>query len=350
MIETTINTKTGLGLLKKLATIQSYSGEEQEMLDFIKKSINKLDVKYETDIIGNILITKGVLNEGEYYPCIVAHTDTVFKKNEDYAICVEEETPTRTVLYGVEELPDNTYYAGTGFDDKNGIWIALRLLKELPKLKVVFTVQEEIGAVGASQIDMSFFEDVAYVLEGDRRGNSDVISSIYEDICSKDFIKKISPVMVKYGYSENYGMLTDVLSLKENELAVSCINFSVGYYEPHTPKEYCVFEDLVKAYNFAKECISILKYEKQPHTQVKTSYFRNKYFGSYDDYYGFDDNSYETCTCSTKYLVDLSCSKCNPTIIKLSGLMCSCGAELEEKEYSHYCSFCNKHYIYDYRK
>ena len=354
MTEVEINTKVGLGLLKKLAKIQSYSGEEDAMIDFIKKVINKLGVNYKVDSAGNILITKGVLCEGEYYPCIVAHMDTVFKKNPLYELEVVEELDGSIILRGLEYDKDAVYYAGTGFDDKNGIWIALRLLKELPKVKILFTVQEEIGAIGASKVDMKFFDDVAYVLEGDRRGNSDVITSIFDDICSIEFIKKISPVMVQYGYSENFGMLTDISSLKENGLAVSCINFSVGYYEPHTDKEYCIFEDLVKAYDFAKECINILGYERQDHIQPKIPYYKNDHYNYFeDDYYDYEWNKGNTskkCTCISDYLIDLSCNECNPTTIRYSGIICSCGEELIEKEHSDYCQFCNKHFIYDYRR
>jgi len=35
------------------------------------------DVEYYTDDMNNVYATKGTLNEGEYYPMFIAHTDTV---------------------------------------------------------------------------------------------------------------------------------------------------------------------------------------------------------------------------------------------------------------------------------
>ena len=41
-----VNTKTGLELLKELATIQSYSGEEEDMINFIIKNIIRCNIFY----------------------------------------------------------------------------------------------------------------------------------------------------------------------------------------------------------------------------------------------------------------------------------------------------------------
>ena len=60
-------------------------------------------------------------------------------------------------------------------------------------------------------------------------------------------------------------MLTDILAIKENNIELSAINVSVGYYNPHSSNEYIIVEDLLKATSFVKECIKELGYSKYEH-------------------------------------------------------------------------------------
>ena len=83
---------------------------------------------------------------------------------------------------------------------------------------------------------MSFFDDVRFVIQPDRKGNSDLITNIgYSGLCSDEFIEAIEPK--KWNYKEESGLMTDVLTLKENGLGVSCINVSCGYYNAHSDEE-----------------------------------------------------------------------------------------------------------------
>ncbi|MCB6648590.1 hypothetical protein [Bacteroides salyersiae] len=60
-------------LLKKLYKVYSPSGKERAMIKFIWNYTKRIPgIKIETDITGNLYITKG---EAESYPCIVAHLD-----------------------------------------------------------------------------------------------------------------------------------------------------------------------------------------------------------------------------------------------------------------------------------
>ena len=46
---------------------------------------------------------------------------------------------------------------GIGADDKNGIWICLKCLEDFKAVKCAFFVQEEVGRIGSSHADMTFF-------------------------------------------------------------------------------------------------------------------------------------------------------------------------------------------------
>ena len=98
-------------------------------------------------------------------------------------------------------------------------------------IKVAFFVGEEVGCIGSSKANMDFFKDVRFVIQCDRRGSNDLIASICStEIASKEFIEATG--YEAFGYHLEEGMMTDVLTLKENGLQVSAVNMSCGYYDP----------------------------------------------------------------------------------------------------------------------
>ena len=101
---------------------------------------------------------------------------------------------------------------------------------------------------------MPFFDDVRFVVQPDRKGNSDLITAIsFTELCSGEFIREAAPE--RWGYAENNGLMTDVLTLKENGLEVSCANVSCGYYNAHTDEEITVKKDLQKCLDFVEHLI-----------------------------------------------------------------------------------------------
>ena len=76
--------------LKELFSIQSKSGNETQMINYIIAYCKKNKYKYEKDELGNILITKGKLKKNEYYPSIVAHMDTVHEFVKDFEIFIDD--------------------------------------------------------------------------------------------------------------------------------------------------------------------------------------------------------------------------------------------------------------------
>ena len=344
----------------ELFSIQSYTGKEGFMKTFINNVLSKIEgVFFKEDTYGNILITKGEISAEDYYPCIIAHMDTVHDFVKGYSVNVETEdnyTKVWATCSQYQETPrlvsgkNQSNLAGIGGDDKCGIWIALKLLEELPTLKVIFTVEEESGAVGASNLDSSFFDNVGYLIEGDRKGNSDLITNIWDDICSREFLSTISNVMEEYQYNETFGMLTDIAAIKEDNINLSAVNVSVGYYNPHSKEEFIIIEDLLTATSFIRDCIEVLGYKKYEHTSTypkkQESYAKYYEFDSFIDegINGWDYPFNKTCNCSSK-ITDLSCDTHNKILLRYSGEMCSCGEELEEREYSYNCPFCTKIYM-----
>ena len=239
-------------LLKQLYKIHSKSGFEGEIITFVCKWISKnvpnskLDFDWNT---GNIYITKGT---SETYPCIVAHLDQVQEHHPTDFVAIE----TRGLIFGYS--PKERKFCGLGADDKNGIWLALKCLQRFDEIKVAFFVGEEVGCIGSSKGKMDFFEDCRFVIQPDRKGSQDLVTSISGlFLCSDEFIKDIQPHM--FGYKETDGLMTDIEQLKENGLNVSCINLSCGYYEPHTDNEYTDKKDLLNCLHFIEHIIANCK-------------------------------------------------------------------------------------------
>ena len=249
-------------LLKTLYRIYSPSGKEEKMRRFLAEYVKKIPgVTKKTDKTGNIYITKG---KAETYPAVVAHIDQVESLHSGDFKPIE----TKDIIFGYSMNDRQTQNLGA--DDKNGVWIALKCLEKFDCLKVAFFVNEESGCGGSSKADLDFFADCRFVIQPDRKGNSDLISSIgWTDLCSEEFLLDID--YEKFGYKETDGMMTDVQALKENGLGVSCINLSCAYYLQHTEHEYTVKKDLMKCLRFVEHIIEVCT-KTYPH-EAKYDYY-----------------------------------------------------------------------------
>lgn len=282
-------------LLVTLYGIYSPSANEKSMIEFLEKELSKTEeygiLTIEKDEKSNLYITKNINNEETFYPCVAAHMDQVASNG----------------ILNKILLIDNCYIGwdsksysqkGLGADDKNGIWCALNLLKKFNKIKVAFFVSEETGCIGSSNCNMDFFKDVRYVLQADRRGSSDLIYKAGgTQMASKEFKTEVNKLADIYRYKEETGMLTDVKTLVERGIGVSCINLSCGYYNPHSSTEYTIYDDLLNCMHLMSDIISTLedkqythKYEKPIYKSTIGSYKSTPHYidGIDDEYAGYE--------------------------------------------------------------
>lgn len=259
-------------LLKELYSISSPSRKEKRMRKFICDRLKQQGIKFKVYKTGNVYAVKG---SSDSYPCIVSHIDEVHSSHTKGFTVMQ----TDDIIFGFDTRTNK--YCGIGADDKNGIWICLKCLEEFDTLKCAFFVGEEVGCYGSSRADMSFFEDCRYVLQCDRKGNSDLIRwAGATELCSDEFIAAID--LSSYGYKVTNGMMTDVLALKQHGLSVSCVNISCGYYNPHTNSELTRWSELDKCLEFVQHIIRDCT-EVYPHTHTPVV----RYFGHWemDDWY-----------------------------------------------------------------
>ena len=242
-------------LLKRLYAVNSKSGEEAAIKELVRRELSDVGCVIDEDDFGNIFITKGV---AERYPCVTAHLDEVHESTSRRVV-VEGD-----MLYGVDHEGNRV---GIGADDKNGIWVIIRLLHKLPVLKAALFVEEEksmvdgavvAGCRGSRACSLAWFDDVRYMIAIDRKGCSDVVIRSKGDIelADNDFFR--SAPLQKYGYACCEGGRTDVTALKERGLPIPCCNVSCGYYNAHKEDEYTLYSQLENALNFIDELIITL--------------------------------------------------------------------------------------------
>lgn len=265
--------------LKEVLTLQSESGKEKEQINpnihSILRRINsqhKLSLKVEEDTVGNIYITKG--KDFDLYPCIVAHTDNVGKYHNNKTI-----VEVNDILMAFNE----TGQVDAHGDDKIGLFCALQALIDLPRLKVGLFIDEERGCNGSRVALLDFFKNTYFILQSDRKGNSDWITySNGVDICNQAFKDFVSPIMTPYGYKFERGILTDIGELVKRDVGVCTANISSGYYNPHSNSSYCKTSEVEVCYNLMIDvCKKGLELNKQFTYKYEAPVYTPKTFGKY---------------------------------------------------------------------
>lgn len=215
---------------------------------------------------GNLLVRKGKAKGP--HPFYLAHMDQV----HDYVPFMKVKTHNG-MLYAVD---GNDEQCGVGGDDKCGIYLALMMLHLLDHVTCVFVRDEEVGCEGSGVVPLGWFDHAAFVIQADRNnGTMDIIAETNGMICaSDDFIDQVLdlPVVHSAGHCEAQGSITDIGELASRGLAVSMINISSGYHNPHSRREVVNLEELAIAVQLGLEAGRLMGGAKWKHTPE--SYWR----------------------------------------------------------------------------
>jgi putative aminopeptidase FrvX len=267
--------EVNVNYLMEILKIQSPSGEEELMANFIHDLIDDIDpnIEVQTDEIGNLYITKG---KADAYPCLVAHMDEVHDRDMH-----REPLQVGDFIIGWNHKKGEQ--DGIGADDKIGIYVALEMLKEHDNIKLFFSVQEEVGCVGSARSDKTFFDDVTYLIQCDRRGYDDFISFTNGiTVASDEFIYDLIDVLEDYGYSEASGTCTDIGALLNNGVKVSACNLSCGYFGEHSSEEKIYLPAMENCLNLVNQMLYTLG-AKLYINDVEKAY-KSVYSNYYDDW------------------------------------------------------------------
>lgn len=260
--------------LLTLYRIHSASYQEREMAEHIVNRLCEIGMTVYYDGYDNIYGEYGE-GEGITYPCIVAHMDEVHKKKpSDY-----EVVKYKGNYFGFSASEKG--FVGIGADDKNGIWVALKVAEEFVSknkpVKVAFFTSEEVGCVGSGNCELDFFENCRFVLQCDRKGKGDFINKANGlELNSKEFRAAAGAIYKRYGYSDCCGLSTDVYELKVRGLAISVANISCGYYNPHTDQE---MTNVAELKNCLKMVLELMAMEETFPHEAKMQKYQSYYKG-----------------------------------------------------------------------
>jgi len=255
-------TTTDLDLLRQLYSIHSPTGDEWDMICFVRNYLSEKvpAAQVEMDGWGNLYICKG---EGPY-PTLVCHLDQVqTMHSDDFEVKEEEGNLVGWSNTPASETESGGHREGLGADDKNGIFVTLRCLEECRRLKVMMAVGEEKGCIGSNRARMSFFADSLYVLEPDCKGGSEVHTVLRGIPCaSAEFEQALK--LASYGMTLSDGKTSDILALTLNGIGVSCANIPAGYHQPHKDDEFTSIAELANTLRMVKETVDNL-FQRFPH-------------------------------------------------------------------------------------
>lgn len=221
---------------------------------------------------------------------LVAHMDTVF------------DSPPKQIYFDDRSW---TFWSpdGLGADDRAGIYIILKILQAGYKPTVIFTTDEEIGAIGASALVEDFPKpptELKYLIQLDRRNHFD---AVFYDCGNLDFMEYIE----SFDFCYADGIFSDI-SIICPAWNLAGVNLSVGYVNEHSYLETCNMKITEKT---MLKVIDILKKDEHP----------------YFDYQGPEFNW---------FVYNLRCDGCNKVFYDYEMIP----VELENGEIRHFCPDC----------
>ena len=276
-----------LQLLKDVLSVPTCTYKEDKMVEFLKNYLTEKNYNFFIDEHKNVYVTKTSPEfEGQPFPCVVAHTDTVHFEmkpiNIQEEIRLDFQQRRKPVLkaYDDEGAP-----SGIGGDDKAGVFGCLVCLEDLPHIKVALFVSEETGCHGSKKANEEFFSNVGYTIQFDGPQNymiTEVCHGVRLFDRDSEFFNVIDGVFSEKMEYHEYMIhpYTDVAMLKM-KFDFACVNISIGYYNYHTPHEYVVLDDVERGIDVCKTIIERLGNTKQEYEYVKPKYNNYDRYGYY---------------------------------------------------------------------
>lgn len=232
-------------------SIPSNSHNEFRMVVYIIQFAKRNGIDYEFDDYGNVYLTKGKLAEGEFYPCVTSHLDSVRSEQDPYIRAgVNLDLKCERTKDGEHKLSVDSKgqsAIGLGSDDKGGVCICLSMFEHFEKLKACFFLCEEIGCLGSKELDKDWFKDVGYCIGYD---SPDLFRAAWScggvKLFSYEFYEKwMKPVCDEWGLKDCFFSepITDVMEIRR-QVGVMCMNFGNGGYNAHMTSEYSIIEHM----------------------------------------------------------------------------------------------------------
>ncbi|MDE5414307.1 M20/M25/M40 family metallo-hydrolase [Alkalihalobacterium chitinilyticum] len=242
--------------LEQLLMIPGVSGNEGRVREFVMKKLSPFVDHMTVDHTGNVLAEKTYRSGHGPTILLNAHLDTAYELEEDRVI-----SKKATIWSSSKGI--------LGADDRAGIAVILHLIEHLyhstfsGRVKVIFTVEEECGLIGAKKVDEYFLWGTDAAIVVDRRGNGDIVTSCgsFQPFCDPEYGDFFEKVAVEEGLS---GWATTIGGSSDTRIwaghSIQSVNLSAGYMNEHTDEENL---DVAACYQTAKLLIGVFKREKE---------------------------------------------------------------------------------------
>lgn len=219
--------------LEKLLSISGVSGEEHSIRTFVQEQLSPLVDYITVDHYGNVLAEKTFKTGQGPTILLNAHLDTY-----------DSFTPDRNIIKSGDIWSSDKGILGA--DDRAGIAILLSVAEQLlhssfhGKVKFIFTVEEEIGLVGAMNVDEYFLWGTDAAIVVDRRGSGDIVTSCggFIPFCDKRYGEFFENTALELGLTNwncSRGGSSDTTVWASH--GIQSVNLSVGYNYEHTEDE-----------------------------------------------------------------------------------------------------------------
>lgn len=215
--------------LLKLYSYESIHGspDEEAIADYIESLLKDWKVPYTRT--GNNLYH---LDQPDM-PILSAHLDQVKTngKAEHFVM-----TPDKHIV-GYNK---NWQRTSLGGDDKNGVWIILKMLEAGHIVNFIISEGEERGCIGIHDLEYAkvldkILELDTYCIVLDRKGNKDILKSGSGTTFCSTLAQSLCNFWGNDKYEVTTGSLSDTCTLCEY---CESVNMSVAYFNPHTATEY----------------------------------------------------------------------------------------------------------------
>lgn len=252
-------------LTETLLSINGASGQEEHVRTFIVNELEPLMDSVTVDSYGNVCAEK-YFGRGSVV-LLNAHMDTVLPFEPGRVIVKEGDVWSSSA--GI-----------LGADDRAGMAAVLAATKTVCRnrdfcgtLKVIFTVEEEIGLCGAKQVSEAFTHNVDMAFVVDRRGNSDFVTSNYSmKFCTEPFETKLSRIGHTLTQQYNRAQWKPVVGGSSDtaiwaQRGINSVNISAGYSHEHSEFETLNVADSYHSYQVLLELIAQSRYLSNAYLQ-----------------------------------------------------------------------------------
>lgn len=238
--------------LIELLNIHATSGNEEPVRNYLILALAELVNTMKVDDYGNLLATKKVGTGKGATILLSAHMDTVKGVLKDRKL-IEKNG----IIHSDKGV--------LGADDRAGIAIILSVLRNVDKiesfngtLKIAFSREEEIGCIGATNIDSNWYSDVDLAIVIDRRGNRDIVVGCSTAFCSNSvgfFLEDVSE-MCDMDWKCVEGGVSDALIFSQT--GINSVNLSAGYMNEHTDKEWVSLMDMKDTMKLIMQTLAVV--------------------------------------------------------------------------------------------